>query len=446
MSSTLDEHSLPIVDVANGAGRGELTIALAGNPNAGKTTLFNRLTGLRAATANFPGTTMEHRRGPLQLAGRSATLVDLPGLYSLDAVTPDERTAKKILEGGLPGTNPPDAVLAVVDVTNLDRNLFLLGQILDEQRPTVVALNMIDEAERKGIRLDLDQLRRELGCPVVAISARTGQGIPELQEALASALDVLAPPQPLHTCNGCSGCQYAARYDWAESVAASVLTGDHTAHGRRTEAIDRVVTHKFWGLVCFAAVMLLTFILIFSIAQYPMDLIDSFFALSSSTISRWLPDGILRSLISDGVIAGVGGILIFLPQICLLFLMIALLEDSGYLARAAFVMDRLMQRVGLPGKAFVPMLAAHACAIPAIMATRVIEDRRDRLATILIIPLMSCSARVPVYAMLMALMLPHQPILASLLFAGAYLLGIVAALVMALLFKKTLLKAKPSRW
>jgi len=423
----------------------DLRVTLVGNPNVGKTSLFNRLTGLRATTANFPGTTVEHRRGKIRLNDQPATLIDLPGLYSLDAVTPDERVAAQTLEGALPGQRVPDAVLVVIDATNLERNLFLLGQVLDKQLPTIVALNMIDTADRQGLRIQLAKLREELSCPVVAVSARTGQGIPELIAVLENVLTTPAGaiPTAVRTLEKCSSCEYAARYDWAESVAAGTVSGDGMAHGQRTEAIDRWMTHRVWGLVAFGAVMLLTFVLIFWIAQYPMDMIDGFFALAGETVGTWLPAGDFRSFVTDGVVAGVGGMLIFLPQICILFFMLALLEGSGYLARAAFVMDRLMRRVGLPGKAFVPMLSAHACAIPAIMASRVIEDRRDRLATILVAPLMSCSARVPVYAMLVALLFPHDPVKASLLFAAAYLLGIATALVMAFVFKKTLLRGNP---
>lgn len=421
---------------------GPLTVALVGNPNAGKTSLFNRLTGLRAQTANFPGTTVEHRRGAWQLGDRQVQLVDLPGLYSLDAVTPDERVACAALRGELAEQGPPDLVVLVLDATNLQRNLFLAGQVVELGIPTVAALNMIDVADKQGWQIDLPQLAQQLGCPVAAISARTGQGLDGLRDALLRVAAERTPPQiqpPLSACGSCSGCHYAARYDWAESVGAAALHGDAEAHGALTEAIDRVLTRKGVGLACFAAVMLLTFALIFWVAQFPMGWIDALFGLASATASRWLPPGDLSSLVADGLIGGVGGMLVFLPQICLLFFMLSLLEDSGYLARAAFVMDRLMMRVGLPGKAFVPLLSAHACAIPAVMSTRVIEDRRDRLATIMVIPLMTCSARIPVYALVMALMFPHDPLTASLVFTGAYGLGIVAALAAAWCFKQTLL-------
>jgi ferrous iron transport protein B len=420
-----------------------VTIALVGNPNAGKTSLFNRLTGLRAKTANFPGTTVEHRRASLHLEGAHATLVDLPGLYSLEPSTPDERVAVDALEGQLPGMPAPDVILQVVDATNLERNLFLTSQVLELKRPMVAALNLSDAAEKQGLKFDLAELRERLGCPVVPVSARTEQGLDQLMHEVAKAARLRQAPEiheDLAACGSCRGCQYAARYDWAEAVRSSSMRGDPVRHGRFSEAVDRVLTHRIAGLFCFGLVMALTFLLIFWAATFPMDLIDGLFGLASETIGRWLPQGDLNSLVTDGVIGGVGGMLVFLPQICLLFFVLALLEDSGYMARAAFVMDRLMHKVGLPGKAFVPLLSAHACAIPAIMSTRVIEDRRDRLATILVLPLMTCSARIPVYAMVTALLFPREPLKAAGLFAGAYALGITAALSMAWVFKRTMLK------
>jgi ferrous iron transport protein B len=440
---------LPIVERPAGNARvgASATIALVGNPNAGKTSLFNQLTGLRAKTANFPGTTVEHRRAAIHINGRPATLVDLPGLYSLEAVTPDERVAVSALCGTHPGSPRPDAVIFVADSTNLERNLFLASQALELRLPTVVALNLIDVAEQQGLTFDIAELEARLGCRVVPVSARTGQGIDELIDAVEHVAYNSLPPQlhpALSACGSCAGCRFAARYDWAESVSTAAVRGDASTHGRKTEAIDRVLTHRVVGVACFAGVMALVFMLIFWVAQFPMDMIDGLFGAAQGTLGRWLPAGDFNSLVTDGLIGGVGGMLVFLPQICLLFFVLALLEDSGYMARAAFVMDRLMHRVGLPGKAFVPLLSAHACAIPAIMSTRVIEDRRDRLATILVIPLMSCSARVPVYVMVTALMFPNAPVKAGLLFAGAYGLGIAAALAMAWVFKKSLLKG-PTR-
>jgi ferrous iron transport protein B len=432
---------------ASGRPRHTPTVVLVGNPNAGKTTLFNRLTGMRAKTANFPGTTVEYRRATLKLGEHSAMLVDLPGLYSLDAVTPDEQVAREALDGRLPNRPRPDLILAVVDATNLERNLCLASQVLELGQPVVVALTLSDEAARQGIAVDVPELSQRLGAPVVAVSARTGHGIESLLTEVARRIEQPQPPSvdaELAACGSCRGCQYAARYDWAESVAAAAVSGTAAASGQRTAAIDRVLTHRLAGLACFGLVMAVMFVLIFWAATFPMDLIDGLFGLAGETVGAWLPDGDLKSLLVDGVIGGVGGILVFLPQICLLFFVLALLEDSGYMARAAFVMDRLMHRVGLPGKAFVPLLSGHACAIPAIMSTRVIEDRRDRLATIMVVPLMSCSARMPVYALVTAMVFPHAPLKAGLLFAAAYALGITAALAMAWIFKKSLLKG-PTR-
>lgn len=427
-------------------------VALIGNPNAGKTSLFNRLTGQRAHTANFAGTTVSHRRGVLKPAPgeplRSAPieLVDLPGLYSLEATSPEEKAAVAALRGELPGAAAPDAVVIVVDATNLERNLPLAVEALALGGPTLVALNMRDLAERLGLKLDLDRLSGRLGCPVVSVSARTGEGL----DSLVAAIHALADQKPLPqldaaacACTSCSGCGYASRFDWAESVRADSLSGDPEAPSRLTDALDTVLTHRVGGLAAFAVVMLGLFVTIFSVATVPMDLIDALFAWAGDSIGRWLPEGDLRSLVVDGVIGGVGGVLVFLPQICLLFFLLALLDDSGYLARAALVMDRLMQRVGLPGKAFVPMLSAHACAIPAIISARVVDDRRDRLTTILVAPLLSCSARVPVYVMVVALLFPDRPLAAALVFAGAYALGIVAALGASLVLKRTLLPGEP---
>ncbi|MCA9234291.1 MAG: ferrous iron transport protein B [Planctomycetales bacterium] len=439
----MSSAALPIVAAINAPH--SAVVALVGNPNAGKTTLFNRLTGLRAKTANFPGTTVEHRRADVRLDGAAVTLVDLPGLYTLDAVTPDERVARDALTGELPGTPQPAVAMVVVDATNVERSLFLVAQLLELKLPTIVALNMMDDAVRQGLEIDRDELQMRIGCPVIAVSGRTGQGIDDLRRALAVAVaDATAtePPAALVKCGACSGCQYAARYDWAQGVTAAAVRGEPALRSARTERIDRVLTHRVVGMACFAAVMALVFTLIFWVAQYPMGWIDGLFSTAGDLAARWLPAGDFQSFVADGVIGGVGGMLIFLPQICLLFFALSLLEDSGYLARAAFVMDRLMHRVGLPGKAFVPLLSAHACAIPAIMSTRVIEDRRDRLATIMVIPLMTCSARVPVYAMVMALLFPHRPLLASAVFVGAYALGIVAALGMAWIFKHSLLKGR----
>lgn len=417
-------------------------VALVGNPNAGKTTLFNALTGLRAKTANFPGTTVTRKSAPLDLPGHAITLLDLPGLYSLQPTTPEERVAHEVMEQGLAG-QPLDAVVLVVDATNLERNLFLVSQVLERNTPAVIALTLWDVAQAEGLEVDPARLATDLGCAVVPVVARTGEGT----EALKTALDHVLTEGSLRipiaqqqiACHGCSTCPFQNRYTWTEQVASRCMAPSRITRGERTERIDRVLAHPVVGLFAFFGVMAALFFLIFQIASIPMDLIDHLFAVAGSAITHALPDNDFRSLLVDGIIGGVGGILVFLPQICILFFFLALLEDTGYLARAAFVMDRLMRRIGLPGKAFVPLLSAHACAIPAILATRVIEDRRDRLITILITPLMTCSARIPVYTMVIALLFPDHPGRAALTFTAAYALGIVAALAVAFVFKRTIL-------
>lgn len=431
------------------------TVALVGNPNAGKTTLFNALTGLRAKTANFPGTTIERKVGRAHVGcHQSVVIVDLPGLYSLDNGSPEEKVASDALHGRLSGHTAPDAALVVVDATNLERNLFLASQVLELNRPTVIALNMMDMAESDGIRIDVKKLRAELGCAVVPISARTGKGMAELRGEMARLIDNLGAsasgcPEPVAMpvavgapktfCGSCRSCPFQARYEWTESVSEKVMNAAAARRSQRTEKLDEVLTHPVVGAAIFTGVMLTLFALIFWAAKIPMNLIDHLFATIGASVAGIVPAGDLQSLLVNGVVAGVGGVLVFLPQICILFFALSLLEDTGYLARAAFVMDKIMRRLGLPGKAFVPMLSAHACAIPAIMSTRVIENPRDRLVTILITPLMTCSARIPVYAMVTALLFPNSPLKAALVFTGAYATGVVFAMLAALVFRRTIL-------
>ncbi len=423
------------------------TLALVGNPNAGKTTLFNALTGLRAKTANFPGTTVERKVGRLHLEHKQIVVVDLPGLYSLDSQSPDEKLAADALQGKLEHT-APNAVLVVVDATNLERNLFLASQVLELKCPVIVALNMMDMARRDGIRIDPAKLRDELGCVVVPVSARNGEGIDTLKQELNRLVAGAMPEAVDHVdphCAGCSGCTFQARYEWTEQISTRVMDAAIVQRSAWTDKLDDYFTHPVIGVAVFHVVMLALFALIFWAAQIPMELIDHLFAGIKSWAAGILPAGDLQSLVSDGVVGGVGGILVFLPQICILFFALSLLEDTGYLSRAAFVMDRIMRKLGLPGKAFVPLLSAHACAIPAIMSTRVIENPRDRLVTILVTPLMACSARIPVYAMVTALLFPHSPLKAALVFTAAYATGVVAALGMAMIFRKTILpgESKP---
>lgn len=472
-----------------------LHIALVGNPNTGKTTLFNRLTGLRAHTANYPGVTVDIRKGVWRTSNSTIDVSDLPGLYSLEAISPEETITRRALSGELGEGSKPDVVVIVVDSTNVQRNLFLASEIRDLDLPTVVVLNLIDAARAAGTKIDSEKLSKEMKCPVVPVSAKTGEGI----EALAIELAAISSPAlPLlesdHTsCTvGCSGCSFAARYDWAERTASSTVT-QPDASNSRVSFIDKATTSPVLGPAIFLTMMLGVFYLIFSMASVPMDLVDSLFGMIGDSVSRLIPEeksspavwfgavGLLsmltfaagyklakiswsaksstiaivvsvlvavmpaadfHSLMVDGIVGGIGGVVIFLPQICILFFMITLLEDSGYMARAAFVMERMMRFVGLPGKAFVPMLSAHACAIPGIMATRAIENWRDRLVTILVLPLLTCSARLPVYSMLAALLFSDSPLKAAAVFTFAYVLGIVATLFSAWALKKTILKGE----
>lgn len=438
---------LPTAEPTAAVCRGQ-AVLLIGNPNAGKTSLFNQLTGLRAKTANFAGTTVDCRFGRMSGdAGRELELIDLPGLYSLDALSPEEDVAERALRGQIERIGTPALVLLVIDATCLERNLFLGSQVLELGIPTVVALTMADVAVRHGIAADRERLASELGCRVESVSARTGEGLDALRQAIVETTGGQQSSRPVATqfsgCGpSCRSCPFAERYDWAERVATECDSGQLEGHGKKTEAIDAVLTHPIGGVVAFLSVMLAVFYMIFVLADVPMGLIEGTFASVGEFAAALIPDGLLQSLVVDGIIGGVGGVLVFLPQICILFFFITLLEDSGYMARAAFVMEKLMRRVGLPGKAFVPMLSAHACAIPGIMATRVIEDRRDRLATILVLPLVTCSARLPVYAMIAALLFRDEPQMAALLFLAAYVLGIVAALAMAFVFKRSLLKGQ----
>jgi ferrous iron transport protein B len=450
--SAPSEIPIAAADAANAAAEHHhhhaFTLALVGNPNAGKTTLFNALTGLRAKTANFPGTTVERKVGRMYLP-RQIVVVDLPGLYSLDSPSPDEKLASDALQGKLEHHPAPDAALVVVDATNLERNLFLVSQILELKKlPVVVALNMMDMAHRDGIRIDVAKLREELGCVVLPVSARNGVGLDELRKELNRLVSGAMPEALDHcqpNCASCAGCTFQARYEWTEQITTRVVDAAAVQRAEWTEKLDEMFTHPVVGVAIFHVVMIALFALIFWAAKIPMELIDHGFSAVGQWVGAHMPEGDLQSLLVNGVICGVGGILVFLPQICILFFALSLLEDTGYLSRAAFVMDKIMRRLGLPGKAFIPLLSAHACAIPAIMSARVIENPRDRLLTILITPLMTCSARIPVYAMVTALLFPHSPLKAALVFTGAYGVGVLAALCAALVFRRTILpgESKP---
>ncbi len=427
-----------------------LTIALAGNPNAGKTTLFNALTGLKQKVANYPGVTVERKTGTWSIDDRRVTLVDLPGLYSLDTTSLDEKIAGDVLHGRVAGVGRPDAIIAVVDATNLERNLYLVTQLLEFEIPVVIALTMIDVFEKQRHEIDLDMLAAKLGAEVIAVNTKTGRGNDELEGAVERALS--RGPRPKTFVHGDdvfgSNAEIFARYNFiSDALQESVKHNDRDSH-LISEKIDRVLTHRFFGLLILVAVLLLIFQTIFTWAAVPMELLASGFVSLGEFVRANMAEGMLTDLIVDGIIAGVGGILVFLPQILLLFLFISLLEDSGYMARAAFLMDKLMSRVGLHGKSFLPLISSFACAIPGIMATRTIENQRDRFATMMVAPFMSCSARLPVYTLMIAAFFAGQTVLGvislgAVLMLAMYALGIVVAVIIAFILKRTILRSPP---
>lgn len=425
----------PRREAQDSASTGVRRIALVGNPNTGKTTLFNRLCGLRAKTSNFPGTTQEARVGYLGPTDRDPEVIDLPGVYSLELAQSESAVCRAVLAGETapPGeaASPPDAVCVVVDASNLARNLTILGETLRRRLPTVVALNMTDVAQRRGVLLDAARLAESLGCDVVECQARSGAGVARLRESL------LRPRVPTTTPPG----DEAGLVQWIDDVyERAVAPAPEDAGETFTDRLDRAFTHPLLGLALFAIVMTGLFWALFRLATVPMDLIDGVFASLASLIESTLPPGFIADLLANGVVAGVGATLIFLPQIALLFFLLSLLEDTGYLARAAFVMDRALRPFGLPGHSFVPLLSSHACALPGIMATRMIPDRRQRLATILVAPFMTCSARLPVYALLVSVLFPGRPAMQALAFTGCYALGIAAGLLSALVARRTILR------
>lgn len=423
-------------------------IALLGNPNTGKTTLFNQLCGLRAKTANFPGTTTDARIGRFTLpenrrAGDgTAEVFDLPGTYRLHLDLPEARVCRDVLQGEGPYRRP-DAAVVVVDATNLARNLYLVGELLRYGLPTVIALNMVDLAQRRGLTLDAERLTEHLGCPVVPVVARKGKGVDDLRAAVSQVLDEGTAPTP--ALEPPREGTFEELASWAEELLEKSVGGPEavgTEADTVTERLDQAFTHPLVGVLVFLAVMGGLFWTVFALATVPMDLIELTFEHLGGWLAAALPAGAIRELLVDGVVAGVAGTVVFLPQICLLFLLISLLEDTGYLARAAFVMDRILCRFGLPGHAFVPLLSSHACALPGIMSARLIPDRQDRLATILVAPFMSCSARLPVYVLLTGLLFKDRPLLGGLAFAGCYMLGAAAAFVSAFIFRRSILPGR----
>ncbi|MEZ0148252.1 MAG: ferrous iron transport protein B [Candidatus Reddybacter sp.] len=496
----------------------QAVIAVIGNPNTGKSTLFNLLTGMRQKVANYPGVTVEKHIGELNIGERSFQLIDLPGTYSLAAHSPDERAAIDVLLGRIADMPPPDAVLVVIDATNIKRNLFVVTEVLELGIPVVIALNMVDIAESQDISIDIDALAARLNTPVIpTIAAATRhESLEPLKMALAKAVDTsISEPWALlkdvkkaaaelttdlkaETAQTSSSAEPIAAYEVqralidkggeAEKRLVEVFGSDSSqrlqaqrdlltvgqtlaerdaneryayiaktldgivrapADNQRrslSERIDQIVSHPIIGSLLFVLVMGTVFQAVFSWATPLMDLIDGTASWATEQVYATLPEGAIASLLADGVVAGVGSVIIFLPQILILFAFIIVLEDSGYMARAAFLMDRLMRWCGLSGHSFVPMLSSFACAVPAIMGTRVIPDTRDRIATIMAAPFMTCSARLPVYALLIAAFIPQQHYfyglinLQGLVLLGLYLLGIVGGVLTAFLLKRTILR------
>lgn len=490
------------------------TIAILGNPNVGKTAIFNALTGLNQTTANYAGVTVARKYGEVRLNGLTARLVDLPGAYSLAARSPDEMIVTDVLLGQRREEDPIDGLLIVVDASNLERNLYFLSQLMELELPTLVALNMTDVARRRHIHVDVDALSEALGVPVVPTCAATGKGIETLRvrferlskgdiapvsavcrfpEQEHSAIQHLAEELKKHEGalhrsvpllemvrllvdeggeaerrltrllgpsfearlreirreawgTGPLATQEAqARYAWAQEVMRKCVSRPAQRVRTRSEKIDDLLTHRIWGTLFFVGTMLLLFQSIYTWAAPVMDFIDGAVAALGNYVGAQLPQGMLQSLVVDGMIAGVGGVVIFLPQILLLSLFIALLEDCGYMARAAFLMDKLLSWCGLSGQSFIPMLTSFACAVPGVMATRTIGDRRDRMTTILVAPLMSCSARLPVYVIMIAAFVPAVQVLGIFNLQGVtlfamYLLGILVAAPVAWTLKKTIFK------
>jgi len=495
--------------------------ALIGNPNTGKTTLFNALSGLRQRVGNYPGVTVETKKGQMCCGGQTFELIDLPGTYSLSPRSPDEMVAVDVILGRQQGEVRPDVVISIVDASNLERNLYLTTQVLELGVPVVVALNMIDVATAQGIRIDTERLSRQLGVPVVAIQANKKKGLEALREAICRAASGAAlasqesargtnaaplathrPPFPevfecaihqLHRELGedipeyllrrlvldvggwteqrlvaqfgegirqkaqevrqrlaQAGCpvpavEARARYGWIREVTAGCIQRPAQRAVTWTDRIDRVLTHKVWGTLIFLTLMFLVFQAIFTWARPIMKVISDGKDALAELLRGQLPPGPFTALLLDGVLEGVGAVVVFLPQILILFAFLAVLEDCGYMARAAFLMDKLMARCGLSGKSFIPLLSSMACAVPGILATRVIENRRDRLATILVAPLMSCSARLPVYILLIGTFLTGPGFarwLPGLVMFAMYAIGLVLAPLMALVLKRTLLRGQ----
>ena len=436
------------VGIPASVGAQAVHVALVGNPNCGKTALFNALTGSRQKVANYPGVTVERKEGSFTTpAGRLVRLLDLPGTYSLRARSPDEEVTRDVVLGHLAGEQRPEVLLCVADATNLRLGIRLVLELRRVGRPMLLALNMFDIARHRGYGFDIARLSAELGVPVVpSIAVRRGG-----TQALLEQLDVLAEAAPAATGD-----------DWAPSgrtgtralqrEADRIIAAGVTLPAKPdtvTSRIDAVLLHPVFGLAILLAVLFLMFQAVFSWAQPPMDAIKAGFDWLGALAGNMLPDGLLRSFVRDGLLGGVGAVLVFLPQILVLFLFILLLEDFGYMARAAFLMDRIMGGAGLHGRAFIPLLSSFACAIPGIMAARVIDSRRDRLATIMVAPLMTCSARIPVYTLVIAAFIPNRTVwggleLQGLVMFGLYAVGIASALGVSFIFKRLVWRNSPA--
>jgi len=415
-------------------------VAVAGSPNAGKSALFNALTGARQKVGNYPGVTVERHSGRLTLAdGRPVELVDLPGAYSLDPASPDEAVTRDVLLGRQKGERTPDALVIVIDASNLDNHLRFALQLIELGMPTIVALNMVDLAKRDGLELDPKRLEAELGVPVVETVAVRKRGIPELQSALDDMLS--APRCGVHEQAPSELLQLQRR---AREIAKAAVVKE-TPVRRWTHRLDSVLLHPVAGPLSLAAILFVMFQAVFAWSETPVGWIEGGMALLAEGATRVIPEGLFRSLIVDGVISGVGAVVVFLPQILILFLFILLLEASGYMVRAAFLMDKLMHGAGLSGRAFIPLLSSFACAVPGIMATRTIDNPKDRLTTILVAPLMTCSARLPVYTLIIAAFIPDRAVgpgigLQGLVMFGLYLAGVAGALLAALALRRTITK------
>lgn len=479
------------------------TVALVGNPNTGKTTLFNALTGFRRHVANYPGVTVDIARGPIQRTRTPMQLIDLPGTYSLAAVSPDEMVVGTALWGTDRAYPGPDVILAIADASNLTRNFYLISQLLELGKPIVIALNMVDIAAARGVRIDHEALSQKLGVSVVPVVATENRCAATLVEALEAALDrppqaprVALPNTLLDVARGLPGVdnthaairilldatgyaeeQYLKkggdrialergrqrlqeaginpgtevrqRYLWVKEILEDVVQRPERPVVTWSDRIDRVLTHKVGGAVFLLAVLYVVFQSIFYWSGPLLLGIEWSFTRLGAIVGTWLPEGVLHSLVVDGIIGGVGGVIVFLPQIMILFLFIALLEDCGYMARAAFMVDRLMRTIGLSGRAFIPLLSGFACAVPAIMGTRTIADRRERAITVMLIPFMSCSARLPVYIIMIGALVPPASYLGGLVRVQAlvmlamYLVGIITAIPVAWMLRKTAFGGPP---